>query len=427
MTAADVHAELGEVIAGRKRARESADEIIVFDSTGTGLQDVAAAIAVYGRALQEETGMKGTLPTFALAGAAALSAHAENFDMVKPGSLPAGWECGVTGKGTPRWTVEADPTAPSAPQMLQQSGSGTFPWCVKKDASLADGHVEVKFKALRGRQDQAGGVVWRWKDGDNYYVARANALENNVSLYYTENGRRITLKYVDAPVPANTWHTLAGGIFRRPHPRSAERQDLYRARRRAHQRRRRGRRLDQGRQRDGVRRLSLRRPVIGLLLTARSLRAFADGYVAVLLPAYLLALGYGTIEVGVLSTVTMLGSAAATLAVGRWGHRFELRRMLIAAAALMTVTGVGFAAFSSLWPLLIVALAGTMNPGGGDVSVFYPLEHTALAAAAPAETRTSAFARYSFIGSIFGAVGALAAGGAGMARAAPWRRRCSTR
>jgi alanine dehydrogenase len=208
MQAADVYAELGEVIAGRKPARERVDEVIVFDSTGTGLQDVAAAIAVYRSALQEETRMKGTLPTFALAGAAALSAHAENFDMVTPGSLPVGWECGVTGKGTPRWTVEADPTAPSAPQVLQQNGSGTFPWCVKKDASLADGHVEVKFKALRGRQDQAGGVMWRWKDGDNYYVARANALENNVSLYYTEKGRRITLKYVDAPVAANTWHTL---------------------------------------------------------------------------------------------------------------------------------------------------------------------------------------------------------------------------
>jgi MFS family permease len=149
--------------------------------------------------------------------------------------------------------------------------------------------------------------------------------------------------------------------------------------------------------------------VIGLLLTARSLRAFADGYVAVLLPAYLLALGYGTIEVGVLSTVTMLGSAAATLAVGRWGHRFDLRALLIGAALLMAVTGIGFAAFSSLWPLMIVALAGTMNPGGGDVSVFYPLEHTALAAATPAQDRTSAFARYSFIGSAFGAAGALAA------------------
>ena len=210
MTAADVHAELGEVIAGRKPGRERDDEIIVFDSTGTGLQDVAAAIAVYRGALQQEIAVKDTLPTFVLAGATALSAHAqtEGFDTTKPGALPPGWECGVTGKGAPRWTVEADATAPSAPQVLQQSGSGTFPWCVKKDAALADGYVEVKFKSMRGKQDQAGGVVWRWKDGDNYYVARANALESNVSLYYTERGRRITLKYVDAPVPVNVWHTL---------------------------------------------------------------------------------------------------------------------------------------------------------------------------------------------------------------------------
>lgn len=150
------------------------------------------------------------LTRFALAGAATLSAHVqtEGFDTAKPGSLPPGWECGITGKGTPRWSVERDPTARSAPQVLQQSGAGTFPWCVKKDAALADGYVEVKFKALRGKEDQAGGLMWRWKDGDNYYVARANALENNVSLYYTEKGRRNTLKYVDAPVPANTWHTL---------------------------------------------------------------------------------------------------------------------------------------------------------------------------------------------------------------------------
>jgi len=73
---------------------------------------------------------------------------------------------------------------------------------------MADGYVEVKFKALSGRRDQAGGVVWRWKDGNNYYVARANALENNVSLYYTTNGRRNTIKYVNAPVPKNVWHTL---------------------------------------------------------------------------------------------------------------------------------------------------------------------------------------------------------------------------
>jgi alanine dehydrogenase len=210
MSAADVHAELGEVLAGRKPGRERGDEIIVFDSTGTGLQDVAAAIAVYRNALQEESSMKGRLQTFALAGMAAVSAHAkaEGFDQTSPGSLPVSWECGVTGKGRPRWSVQADPTAPSAPHVLLQSGAGTFPWCVKRDVSLVDGHVEVKFKPLRGQEDQAGGVVWRWKDAENYYVARANALESNVSLYHTTNGRRNTVKYVNAPVPGNAWHTL---------------------------------------------------------------------------------------------------------------------------------------------------------------------------------------------------------------------------
>jgi hypothetical protein len=135
-------------------------------------------------------------------------AETDNFDQDKPGSMPAGWTCGVTGKGTPRWAVEADGSAPSAPNVLRQSASGTFPWCVKKSASLADGFVEVKFKPEKGKEDQAGGVVWRWKNGDNYYVARANALENNVSLYYTAGGRRNTIKYVDAPVPPNVWHAL---------------------------------------------------------------------------------------------------------------------------------------------------------------------------------------------------------------------------
>ena len=132
----------------------------------------------------------------------------ENFDQHKPGTIPAGWSCGVTGQGTPRWTVENDPSAPSAPNVLKQSGSGTFPWCVKGGTSLADGFVEVKFKPEKGRQDQAGGVLWRFKDGDHYYVARANALEDNVSLYYTAKGKRNTIKYVNAPVPRDTWHTL---------------------------------------------------------------------------------------------------------------------------------------------------------------------------------------------------------------------------
>ncbi|HET6221067.1 MAG TPA: hypothetical protein VFE11_02835 [Dongiaceae bacterium] len=145
----------------------------------------------------------------AVAGVAA-GAHAETvtFDGDRAGAAPAGWICGSTGGGTPRWTVEADPAAPSPSNVLKQSGSAPFPWCVKQGTVLADGVVEVKFKPLTGREDQAGGVVWRWKDGDNYYVARANALENNVSLYYTERGSRRTLKYVDAPVPGNAWHTL---------------------------------------------------------------------------------------------------------------------------------------------------------------------------------------------------------------------------
>ena len=145
----------------------------------------------------------GVFMTSAIAQAAT-----ENFDNVKPGALPAGWISGVTGSGKPRWEVEADRTSPSSPHVLKQSGQGTFPWCVMQEVALADGLVEVKFKPLQGRQDQAGGLVWRWKDRDNYYVARANALENNVSLYYTERGRRITIRYVDAPVAANVWHTL---------------------------------------------------------------------------------------------------------------------------------------------------------------------------------------------------------------------------
>lgn len=131
-----------------------------------------------------------------------------NFDQDAVGSLPADWIAGVTGKGTPKWAVEVDATAPSPPNVLKQSGSGTFPWCVKRDTAVTDGSVEVKFKPVSGREDEAGGVVWRWKDGDNYYVARANALEDNVSLYYTQNGRRNTIKYANAPVTKNQWHLL---------------------------------------------------------------------------------------------------------------------------------------------------------------------------------------------------------------------------
>jgi len=147
--------------------------------------------------------------------------------------------------------------------------------------------------------------------------------------------------------------------------------------------------------------------VIGRIFFGRALRGFADGFIAVVLPAYLLALGLGVLEVGIISTATLLGSAFTTLAVGRWGHRFSIRRLMLGAALLMAATGLGFAGFASFWPLLVVAAVGTLNPSSGDASVFMPLDHSMLATAAD---RTSVFSRYTFLGSIAGAVGALASG-----------------
>jgi hypothetical protein len=138
------------------------------------------------------------------------SAMAETikFNAESVGKLPEAWFEGVTGRGASQWRVEADESASSPTHVLLQRGKGDFPWCVLRNVAIADGFVETKFKPIAGREDQAGGVIWRWKDGDNYYVARANALENNVSLYYTQHGRRNTIRYVAAPVARNQWHTL---------------------------------------------------------------------------------------------------------------------------------------------------------------------------------------------------------------------------
>ena len=143
--------------------------------------------------------------------------HTVDFDDAKPGELPANWTGTKTGKGDPKWTVEKDDTAPSKPNVLKQSGEATFPICLKNDTSLKDGFVEVKFKAMSGKEDQAGGVVWRAKDADNYYLCRANALEDNVVLYKVEGGKRISLAPKGTPsktygakqrVPKQTWSTL---------------------------------------------------------------------------------------------------------------------------------------------------------------------------------------------------------------------------
>lgn len=146
------------------------------------------------------------------------------------------------------------------------------------------------------------------------------------------------------------------------------------------------------------------------LLLARALRAFGDGYVAVLLPAYLLVLGLDPIDVGYMSTATLGGSALATIAIALVGYRWSTRGLLLAAALLMLVTGISFGSVSSFWPLLIIAFIGTLNPSSGDVSVFLPLEQARLAQAAQGHVRTALFARYSLLGSLSAAAGAFAAG-----------------
>jgi MFS family permease len=150
---------------------------------------------------------------------------------------------------------------------------------------------------------------------------------------------------------------------------------------------------------------------INRVLLARSLRAFGDGYVAILLPLHLSRLGYNALAVGTVATAALLGSALLTLGVGVVAHRISRRHALLGAALLMAGTGVGFAGIEAFWPLLVIAFVGTLNPSGGDVSVFLPLEHTVIAHVVSDKQRTAVFARYSFVGALFGALGALSVGG----------------
>jgi hypothetical protein len=140
-------------------------------------------------------------------------------------SLPVGWTTGITGSGTAKWEVVRDADAVSASNVLKQSGVASYCWAAKRDAAIKDGFVEVKFKPLSGREDQAGGLVFRFQDGDNYYVVRGNALEGNVVLYKTVKGKRSSLQVkgrmvgygVDAKVVHGKWNILrvdfAGALF----------------------------------------------------------------------------------------------------------------------------------------------------------------------------------------------------------------------
>jgi MFS family permease len=146
------------------------------------------------------------------------------------------------------------------------------------------------------------------------------------------------------------------------------------------------------------------------LIATRGVRGFVDGIVSVVLSAYLLLLGYSGLDVGIIVTGMLLGSAALTMLVGLYGHRFARRAILLAGSGLMIVTGITYATVTVFVVLLFVGVIGTMNPSSGDVSVFLPMEQSVLPSTVSDTGRTAMFARYAFTGSVFGALGSLAAG-----------------
>jgi hypothetical protein len=150
--------------------------------------------------------------TAALIGAswlgAAAFAETLNFDDATVGKAPPDWTATQTGAGKAQWTIEKDDSAPSSSHVLKQSGVATYPICLKNATQLINGFVEMKFKTLAGQEDQAGGVIWRAQDADNYYVARANALEDNITVYHTVHGKRTEKNHVAIKVTPNEWHRL---------------------------------------------------------------------------------------------------------------------------------------------------------------------------------------------------------------------------
>jgi MFS family permease len=151
-------------------------------------------------------------------------------------------------------------------------------------------------------------------------------------------------------------------------------------------------------------------PILTRILWVRGLRAFGDGYVSLLLPIYLIELGMNPFQVGIITTTTLIGSGIVTLLAGFQAYRFTYKTLLLAATALMAATGFSFATITEFWPLLLVAFVGTLNPSSGDVSLFLPLEHAVLSRFVEDRQRTAVFVRYSMVGALVAAAGALAAG-----------------
>ena len=147
-----------------------------------------------------------------------------------------------------------------------------------------------------------------------------------------------------------------------------------------------------------------------MLIATRGIRGFVDGIVFVMLPAYLLALGFSGVQIGAVITATLLGSAIFTVAMGFVAHRIAPARLLIYASWIMIATGFAFGATTSFVALLIIGFLGTLNPSGGDVSLFLPLEQASVSQSVSDSDRTAMFAIYSLYGALIGSIGALCAG-----------------
>jgi len=152
-----------------------------------------------------------------------------------------------------------------------------------------------------------------------------------------------------------------------------------------------------------------RRRDLLLLYAARAARNFGDGFAVIILPAYLAAIGFESTAIGVVATAALLGSALVTLSVGFLAPRYDLRSLLIAGAILMAATGIAMPNAANIVLIAVVAFIGTMNPATGDMGVLVPIEHAMLAREAADDERTKVFARYSLIGAMATAAGALAA------------------
>jgi hypothetical protein len=144
---------------------------------------------------------------------AATTGRVINFDTFAVGAMPPGWTVAMSnGKTPPRWEVRVDQTAPTQPYVFAQVSNDPnddrFPLAILEGVNLRDGDVSVRLKPISGREDQGGGLVWRYRDPNNYYLVRANAMNKTVTVFRIQNGHRTALPSVKHDIPANAWSIL---------------------------------------------------------------------------------------------------------------------------------------------------------------------------------------------------------------------------